>query len=36
MQYILSPINENVSPLIRGTFGIVLPWWLLKMIFGKK
>jgi hypothetical protein len=35
-QHILSPINENVSPLIRGTFGIVLPWWLLKIIFGKK
>lgn len=35
-QHVLSPINDVVSPFIRGTFGLIMPWWLLKMIFGKK
>lgn len=35
-QHVLSPINDVVSPSIRGTFGIIMPWWLLKMIFEKK
>lgn len=34
--HILSPINDSVSPFIRGTVGLVLPFWLLKIIFGKK
>jgi hypothetical protein len=35
-RHILTPINDTVSPVIRGTFGLILPWWLLKLIFGKK
>ncbi len=33
---VLTPINDTVHPFIRGTFGLILPWWLLKLIFGKK
>jgi hypothetical protein len=34
--HVLTPINDSVHPTIRGTFGLILPWWLLKIIFGKK
>lgn len=35
-QHIASPINESVNPFIRGSFGLIMPWWLLKFIFGRK
>jgi hypothetical protein len=35
-RHILSPINDSVSPFIRGSLGLILPWWLLNILFGRK
>jgi hypothetical protein len=32
---ISSPIN-HISKVKRGLYGIIMPWWLIKLLFDKK